>query len=103
MTRTGDFIVATPRWGDGSLSVAGSRRAKVPTLSGYRLTATGFRLLAQLGEKRLHALESVREFRALARIRNADRARLAECRTGDTGNALGVQQRIAEIDIVGDR
>src|SRR5690348_3739899 len=56
----------------------------------------------ELGEELLHAAQSFRELGRLAGVRDADRARLAERTAGNDGDALRLEQRVAEVDVVRD-
>src|ERR1700751_2842493 len=107
MTRTGDFMISTPRLSEGiprtpesTCLQTGSKG--IPACAGT--TKPVFRPgLLELGEKRLQPLQPVGQLGRFTSIRNPDRGRLAERRTGHAGDAFGVEQRVAEIDIVGDR
>src|SRR5580765_562742 len=56
----------------------------------------------QLGEEFAEALESRRELRRRAGVADAQCARLAEGRARHAGHALAFEQRVAQVDVVGD-
>src|SRR5207342_190170 len=59
--------------------------------------------LRELREELLDARQSRCQLRRRAGIADAQRARLAERGTRHAGDALGFEQRTAEIDVVADR
>src|SRR5690348_11695013 len=69
-----------------------------PTLSRPSLTLCS----DELGEEFAEALQAFRQLRRRTGVADAQRFGLAEGRAGHAGHALGLQQHVAEVDVVGD-